>query len=226
MYIQLESQVINYEHTGEGRPLILLHGNGEDHHIFDELTMELSKRYEIYALDSRGQGESATPNEYHYEDMAQDVAHFIEYYNIVKPVIIGFSDGGIVALLTAIRHPDLVGELIVCGANTSPAGLTFKSRHGIKKDYKKTKSDLIGMMLREPNITDEELRSIRIPTVVIAGERDIIKPKHTQHIVDMIPEATLRVMEGEDHGSYVIHSDKLASIIKEYIPAHPTGGVY
>ena len=217
MYIQLDSQVINYEHTGEGSPLILLHGNGEDHHIFDELIAALGDRYDIYALDSRGQGESATPAEYHYEDMADDVANFIRYYNIEKPSVVGFSDGGIIALICAVKNPDLIGELMICGANTNPDGLTWATKREIKRDYKRTKSELIGMMLREPNITDEQLRSIHIPTIVIAGEKDIVKPKHTQHIVDVIPNSTLRIMEGENHGSYVIHSDKLEDLIRDYI---------
>ena len=224
MYIQLESQVINYEHTGEGAPLILLHGNGEDHHIFDELVAAIFDRYEIYALDTRGHGESATPAEYHYTDMADDVANFIEYYDIKKPAILGFSDGGIIALLTAIRHPETVGRLIVCGANTTPKGLKWRTRREIKKDYKKTKSDLIAMMLREPNITDIQLKGIRVPTVVVAGEKDIIAPKHTQYIAETIPGATIHIMEGENHGSYVIHSDKLKSVVKDYIPTDRIGG--
>ena len=61
MYIQLNSQVICYEKTGQGKPVILIHGNNEDHHIFDTLVETMSKYHTVYAMDSRGHGESATP---------------------------------------------------------------------------------------------------------------------------------------------------------------------
>ena len=123
MVIQLNSQVIWYEKSGEGDPVILLHGNQESHEIFDELAARLSERFTVYALDSRGHGKSATPAEIHYEDMATDVIHFVEALEIHKPILCGFSDGGIVALLAAIRRSRLFSRLIVCGANLSPKGL-------------------------------------------------------------------------------------------------------
>ena len=78
MYIQLNSQVICYEKTGEGAPVILIHGNTEDHHIFDRLIEDMEKDHTVYAMDSRGHGESATPKEFHYADMAEDVINLIK----------------------------------------------------------------------------------------------------------------------------------------------------
>ena len=77
MYIQLNSQVICYEKTGEGSPVILIHGNKGDHHTFDALAETMSNYHTVYAMDSRGYGESATPKEYHYKDMAEDVINLI-----------------------------------------------------------------------------------------------------------------------------------------------------
>ena len=99
MYIQLNSQVICYEKTGEGSPVILIHGNKGDHHTFDALAETMSNYHTVYAMDSRGYGESATPKEYHYKDMAEDVINLINALDIEKPYLIGFSDGGIIALL-------------------------------------------------------------------------------------------------------------------------------
>lgn len=70
MYIQLNGQILSYEKEGEGSPIIFLHGNGETHAIWDRMIAEMSMDHTVYAIDSRGQGESATPKEYHYKDMA------------------------------------------------------------------------------------------------------------------------------------------------------------
>ena len=213
MYIQLNGQVLFYEKTGEDAPLLLLHGNGESHEIFDALIPELSKQYTVYAIDSRGQGGSATPKSYHYKDMAQDVVNFITSLEIEKPIICGYSDGGIVALMIAMEHSELLSSIVVCGANLSPAGLTGKARREIKSAYKKTGNPLVGMMLEEPNISPESLSKITVPAIICAGSKDIIKPKETQAIADHIPNAKLHIFEGETHGSYVEHSDKLLSLL-------------
>ena len=97
MYIQLNGQVLSYEKEGEGRPLIFLHGNGESHEIWDRMIAEMAMDYTVYAIDSRGQGGSATPKEYHYKDMAADVIALIESLHIDKPVLCGFSDGAIIS---------------------------------------------------------------------------------------------------------------------------------
>ena len=213
MYIQLNGQVLFYEKTGEGAPLLLLHGNGESHEIFDALIPELSKQYTVYAIDSRGQGGSATPKSYHYTDMAQDVVNFITSLEIEKPIICGYSDGGIIALMVAMEHSELLSSIVVCGANLSPTGLTGKARREIKALYKKDKNPLTAMMLEEPNISPESLTKITVPAIICAGSRDMIKPKETQAIADHIPNAKLHIFEGETHGSYVVHSHKLLSVL-------------
>lgn len=216
MYIQLNGQVLLYEKTGEGAPLILLHGNDESHEIFDELCRELSDTFTVYAIDSRGQGGSATPKEYHYSDMKDDVYHFIRALEIEKPVVCGYSDGGIVALLLAVANSELLSSIIVCGANLTPKGLTASCRHNIRRLYKKTSSPLVKMMLEEPNISADDLSAITVPTLVCVGSEDIVKPKETQTILSAIPNATLHTFEGHTHGSYVKHSALLAPVILEF----------
>lgn len=138
MYIQLNGQILSYEKEGEGSPIIFLHGNGETHAIWDRMIAEMSMDHTVYAIDSRGQGESATPKEYHYKDMAADVICFIESLHIEKPVLCGFSDGAIITLLVALKRQDLLSAIVLCGANLSPKGLTGSARREIKSLYKKT----------------------------------------------------------------------------------------
>ncbi|MCR5545011.1 MAG: alpha/beta hydrolase [Lachnospiraceae bacterium] len=218
MYIQLNSQVIYYEHFGEGeKPLILLHGNGEDHTIFDELCNELDSHFDIYALDSRGQGLSATPKEYHYKDMAEDVLNLVLSLSIKSPAIFGFSDGGIVSLLAEIASPGSFTHIIAAGANTTPDALSFGARREIKREFKKSGNPLSNLMLTEPNITQVELSSISCPTLLLGGQKDLISSKEFKKMQSAIPNSELEILPGEDHGSYVIHSSTLAPRIKSFI---------
>ena len=217
MYIQLNSQILCYEKTGEGSPVILIHGNREDHHIFDPLAEKLSQEHTVYALDSRGHGESATPKEYHYKDMAEDVINLINALGIEKPYLLGFSDGAIVALLVAIKASNLLSGIICCGANLSPAGISHREFREMKKAYKKTGDPRILMMLTEPDISSEELRRISVPTMVFAGEKDCIKEKETFKISETILDCSLTILPGEDHLSYILETDKLYPYIKGFL---------
>ncbi len=217
MYIQLNGQILYYERTGEGRPLLLLHGNGESHEIFDRLAADLCADHEVYAIDSRGQGGSATPKEFHYVDMAKDVICFTQALGLSKPVLCGFSDGAIAALMAASEQSGLFSALVVCGANLSPAGLHPAARRRIRALYKKGGDPLVKMMLEEPSITEDDLARIRIPALVCAGEHDMVKKKETERIAKHIPVSQLYIFAGEDHGSYITHSDKLAPVMRPFL---------
>ena len=240
MVIVLGSQVIYYEHKAGrdgAKPLILLHGNGEDHHIFDTLIDALGDEYEIYAPDTRGHGMSACPEELHYSDMADDLMHFIIELSIDRPLIVGFSDGAITALLFATIHSDMATGIISCGANTTPKGITLSERSQIKKAYKKKISakktfektlDTISseiyaetgtlekLMLTEPDISDIALSHISVPVLVLAGQNDAVKESDTRKIYSSIPKSDMHIIPGEDHGSYIINSDKLKPYIEGF----------
>lgn len=217
MYIQLNSQVICYEKTGEGSPVILIHGNNGSLHDFDPLAETMSEDHTVYAMDSRGHGESATPKEYHYADMADDVINLIKALDIEKPYLVGYSDGGIVALLVAIKASNLLSGIVCCGANLNPAGMSHRAIREIKKEYKKTGSPITQMMLLEPDISTRELQRISVPAMIFAGEDDLIKEKESQKIAANIPEAELHILPGENHSSYVEGTDKLYRYISGFL---------
>lgn len=238
MVIVLDSQVINYSHDGnpEGKPLVLLHGNGEDLHIYDELTDALSGDFDIYRMDSRGHGLSACPDELHYKDMARDTELFIRELSIEKPLVVGFSDGGITALLLAVTRSDIISGVIACGANSSPDALTFSCRRDIKKAYKAKSTysefqkdlDTISseifaqsgalekLMLTEPDISPIALSHIKVPALILAGENDVVKASDTKKTASAIPNSRMEILPGENHESYVIHSTKLEKYIREF----------
>jgi pimeloyl-ACP methyl ester carboxylesterase len=119
MYIKINNINLWYEMKGSGQPFILLHGNGESHKIFDILIEELSKKYTVYAIDSRDHGKSTRTNKLNYEILTDDIFSFIAELKLEKPILYGFSDGGIVGLLLASKFPDLLSRLIISGANTN-----------------------------------------------------------------------------------------------------------
>ena len=173
MYIQLNGQVIYYEKHGEGSPVILVHGNQETHKIFDVLIPKLSKKHTIFAIDSRGHGFSSAPAEYHYTDMAEDIAAFAAALELIRPAFYGFSDGGIVGLIAAAKYPALFSALAVSGANLTPSGWKLFSRLSVQLDYLKKKDPLVRLMLKEPHITRAELAKITVPVLVLAGSKEI-----------------------------------------------------
>ena len=86
-----------------------------------------------------------------------------------------------------------------------------------KLGYLITKNKLFKMMCEEPNIQINDLEKIKIPTIILAGEKDVIKLKHTKLIANKIKNSKLEIIKNENHGSYIIHTDKIFNIIKKYI---------
>ena len=203
-----------YEKTGEGRPLVLVHGNGADHKTFQNSIELLNKHFTVYAVDSRGHGQSSKVGELHYTDMADDMTAFMEQLDLKDVVYFGHSDGAIIGLLAAMRT-DRIGLLLAGGANMTPKGAAAWIRTILKVVYAVKKSPQLRLMLMEPNITPEELGTICTPTVVIAGSKDIILEKETKCIAASIPGAKLRIIEGAGHTSYVTAKGQLAKLILE-----------
>ena len=216
MTIQVNDINLYYEKAGQGPPLLLLHGNGESRRIFRGAMERLGERFTVYAIDSRGHGKSSRVKELHYADMAEDVARFIEALGLEKPMLYGFSDGGIIGLLLAMKYPGLLGRLAASGANMNPQSLSKGFLRFAKAMYFITRSCKWKLMLTEPDISFEALARIVTPTLVLGGGRDIVEEAHTRAIAGAIPGARLRILPGENHGSYVINSPKLYDIVAPF----------
>lgn len=215
MKINVNGIEMFYEKYGtEGRPLVLVHGNSMDHNYFKDSIWLLRRHFTVYAVDSRGHGLSTKVDELHYTDMADDMVAFLDQLDLKDVVYFGHSDGGITGLLTAMRS-DRIGLLITGGANTTPDVIPLWLKLGLKAAYAITKDPKMQLMMKEPNITAEELATIKTPAVIIAGSKDIVNEKDTRLIADSIPGAKLRILDGESHVSYVENGSKFADLIME-----------
>ena len=216
MYITVNGVQLYYEKNGEGRPLLLVHGNGEDHTIFDEAAAVLKENYTCYAIDSRGHGLSSGVDVLHYEDMADDLAAFIEALDLQDVIYYGFSDGGILGLLTALRT-DRIKDMIISGTNLSPKGARPLVLAGITLFADIAKDPKYIMMRDEPDIDPTDLHHIHARTLVLAGENDVIKESETLKIYANIPYAEVKILPQEGHGSYIVHSTKIAELIDSFV---------
>jgi pimeloyl-ACP methyl ester carboxylesterase len=213
MFIKVNEVTLFYQKYGSGNPLIMLHGNGETHEIFNSSISLLQEYFTVYAIDFRDHGNSSKVSKLHYEHHAKDIYEFIIQLNIKNPVYYGFSDGGIVGLMLASKYPDLFSKLIISGPNINPKGLITYSRLLMKLEYAIKKSQKVRMMLEEPDISLSDLSKIIIPTYITGGSFDVITKKHLKLIQENIKNSVLKIFKRHTHSSYIVDSD----IIGKYI---------
>lgn len=210
-----------YADAGVGRPVVLLHGNGESHELFQiEIGQLTAAGYRVLAPDSRGHGASEPVPELHYADMAEDVFCLLRALGLERPVLYGHSDGGIVALLLELAHPGTLEAMAVSGTNLSPAGLDPAFLAECAALHERTPDPLIQLMLTEPRIDPRDLERIQIPVLVTAGEHDLILPEETRRIAAHLPRAELQVVSGADHGSYVQGSPVMGGLLLDFLARH------
>lgn len=198
-----------YIEKGTGVPLILLHGNGEDCGYFVHQMEPFAKHFRVIAIDTRGHGQTPRGEaSFSIRQFAEDLLDFMNLHQIEKAHILGFSDGGNIAMVFALMHPERVEKLILNGANLNASGVKRKVQIPIEIGYRIAKlfatkspaarknAEMLGLMVNDPNVKAEELSCIQNPTLVIAGEKDMIKDSHTRLIAKSIPEAMLSIIPG------------------------------
>ena len=216
MFCQVNGIRLYYEVSGEGPALIMVHGNTESHAIFDVALRDLSPHYRVYTVDSRCHGSSTKNVPLSYDLMAEDMIQFIWAMDLKEPAFYGFSDGGIIGLKIALAEPELLGKLIVSGANLNPGGLKASVLLTYRL-FSLSGDPMYKMVVTEPRIPVSDLKAIRVPTVVLAGTKDMVRTAHTMEIAAAIPGALLELLPGETHGSYIVHSEKLGPLLQKYL---------
>lgn len=214
---------------GQGEPLILLHGNGEDCSYFQGQIDAFSKTYHVYALDTRGHGKTPRGDKpFTIRQFADDLLGFMDEHHIEKSHLLGFSDGGNIAMIFAIRFPGRVDRLILNGANLDPKGVKRTTQIPIeigyriagifagKSDSARANAEMLGLMVNDPKVKPEDLAKIKAKTLVIAGTNDVIKEKHTRLIASGIPDSVLVLLKG-DHYIASKHPEEFNQAVLQFL---------
>jgi len=203
-----------YEVYGTGEPLLLVHGNGGSIADLSAQIAYFRTRYKVIAMDSRDQGRSGdSSSKITYEKMTDDLAALLDHLKAGPVNVLGWSDGGIEALLLGIRHPQKVKKIAAMAANLNPSdealepeiiGLIKSMISEMPASLRETPKGrreikVTSMMLNEPNVELKELQSIKAPTLILAADHDAIRVKHTVDIYLHIPNSQLVIFPGATH---------------------------
>ena len=228
-YCELPDIKIAYHQFGEGSPLILLHGNSESKKIFRKYQQKYFPLSKTIAMDSRGHGQSVSiDSAYSIEQYSNDVISFCAKQNISEAFLVGYSDGGNVALFLAKNAPALFKKIVVIAPNYLANGLEESTllkfakmrrqlqmfrRFGLPLQKQIMRLDL---MLNDIGLSKQDLSSIRANIKILYAEREMIKEDHLQEIAELIPNAVLRKISGCTHLN-IVNQRETISEIKRFI---------
>ncbi len=222
----IHGHAIYYAVRGTGSTLVFLHGGGDSgEHSFVRQLDVFSEHHHIVAPDQVGQGRTPdVPGPLSYTAMMEDTAALLGKLKLRQVDVVGFSDGGILALMLAVRHPELVRRLVISGVNIAPEGLRPEDLEELRASQipkpKTIDEKLSKLWLTSP--TEEELNlglleKITAPVLVISGDRDAITLEHTLKIFHALPDAELCVLPGTDHATFSGRSEWLNPIIGAFL---------
>jgi pimeloyl-ACP methyl ester carboxylesterase len=225
-WAKIHNHRIYYAVRGNGTTLLLLHGGGDSGaHSFVRQLDVFSESHRIVAPDQVGQGRTPdVPGPLSYTGMMDDTAALLQLLKLKDVDVVGFSDGGILALMLAVRHPELVRRLVISGVNIAPEGLNPEDLEELRASQtprpKTIDEKLAHLWLTSP--TEAELSlpllaQITQPVLVISGDRDAITLEHTLQIFHALPTAELCVLPGTDHATFSGRSEWLNPIISGFL---------
>lgn len=213
MFLEREGVSLFYEVSGAGEPIVLLHGNGEDHTYFDQqLPFLIEQGFQVITIDMRGHGASSLGEEaLSFDVFAQDVLAVCDACALSSFHILGFSDGANTAMTAGLLYPERIRSLILNSGNIHPKGLCSRVRHDIYKAYARARVQavlapsyqrevqLLQLMVKHPHMTSKQLQTLPMPVLVIAGTQDMVEASHTRAIAHSIPHVRLILLPQGDH---------------------------
>ena len=241
-YAPVNGVKIWYAVYGHGQPVIFLHGGLANANYWGLQVPVVARHYQVIVMDSRGHGRSTRDDRpYGYDLMADDVVGLLDYLKIKRTAVVGWSDGAILGLDLAIRHPERVAKVFAFAANTDPSGVVdgveknptfaaFIKRAGQEYqalsptpgDYKGFVDAISAMWASQPNWTVAQLKAIKPPVLVVDGDHDeAIKRPHTERIAATIPGAGLLILPNTSHFSFLQDPDQFTWHILHFLAQTP-----
>jgi pimeloyl-ACP methyl ester carboxylesterase len=222
-YYEVNGIKLYAEVYGQGKPLLMLHGNGGNISAFAKNIPYFSKYYKVIAVDTRAHGKSIdTGDALTFEIIADDFAKLMDLMKIDSAYVIGWSDGGIDALVLAMRHPKKVIKLAATGANMWVDSTVFIAGflENMNKEYRekkdkvfatqKEKNDfkVFALDVLEPNYKQEAMKNVLCPALIIAGDKDLITVEHTLQIFKPMPKGQLWILPKSGHATLVEYASE------------------
>lgn len=237
-YSEVNGLKMYYETYGQGKPIVLIHGGGSTIQTsFEKVIPLFAKTRKVIAVELQAHGRTSDRDEDStFEQDADDIATLLKNLNIDKADFFGFSNGGTTALQIAIRHPKIVDKLILGSALTKRNGVPVgfwdfmkqarleNMPEQLKVAYSKVSSNPDGLqamhdkdakrMVNFKDISDDKIKSIKVPTLIIIGDKDVITPEHAIEMHRLIANSELAIIPG-GHGEYIGEITTLKPDFKE-----------
>ncbi len=226
-----------YAVFGRGEPVILLHGGLANANYWGHQVRALQRHYQVIVMESRGHGRSSRNQEpYGYDLMASDVVGLLDHLKINKAAIVGWSDGAIIGLDIAMKHPERVSKLFAFAANSDPSGVAdiatsdvfnaYIARAGEEyerlsptpTEYKSFVAEITKMWESQPKWTASDLATIKVPTWIVDGDHDeAIKRENTEFMAANIPGAGLLIQPEVSHFSFLQDPEQFTNDVLHFL---------
>ena len=226
--------------SGSGEPtIVILHGGlGNSDELLDTIGPSIGENHRVVAFDRRGHGRTAdTEAPFHYDDMVTETIAVLDQLIDGPAVLVGWSDGGIIALLLSMRRPDLVSRQVVIGANYHFNGLrpldfdpdspvsammasayTERSPDG-KEHFDVVMAKAVAQFTTEPTLTVDDLATISTPTLVVVGDDDLVELSHTASLYEALPAGRLAIVPGTSHAVPLEAPSEVARLVLDFVVA-------
>jgi pimeloyl-ACP methyl ester carboxylesterase len=231
---------IFYAQFGAGPPLLLLHGGLANSNYWGHQLKRLIESFSVTVMDTRGHGRSpVTSHAFSYSLFAEDAVALLDFLQIPKVGVVGWSDGAITGLQLAMTKPERVSSLFAFGGNSSLDGLkangarspvfaSFSARcrteYAVLSSHPERWTQLVEglrvMWRAEPNFTKQQLAAVNLPTTISDGEYDeIIKRDHTEMLAHAIRDARLVIQPGVSHFAMLQNPAQFNSVLIDFLTA-------
>jgi pimeloyl-ACP methyl ester carboxylesterase len=212
-YVDLGGVRTWYEERGNGDPLVLMHGGVSDARFFEQNVGPLSERFHVYTPDRRGHGRTPdVEGPMSFEADADDTVALLEEVIGGSAHLVGHSNGAFVALLTALRRPDLVRRLVMVSGGFHRDG---------EEHFRVVVEKTAELESREPALAEEKLREVKPRTLLVFGDDDLVTLEHINATYEGIPASELAIVPGTSHFLLQEKPELCNRIIIEFLTQEP-----